>query len=105
MDPSPGAGRACGEGFKLDMRWEGDKTRPARDEPRGMIDGSGVRREPLAQLKCIYSNACSMGSKQEELEAIVQQSNYEVVVITEIWWDHSHNWSAAVDGCEPCEKG
>ena len=26
-----------------------------------------------AQLKCIYTNARSMGNKQEELEAIVQQ--------------------------------
>ena len=54
------------------MRGEGDKTRPARDDPGGAIMGLGVRRE--AQLKCVYTNAHSMGNKQEELEAIVQQA-------------------------------
>ena len=38
-----------------------------------------------------YTNACSMGNKQEELEAIVQQENYDVVAIVEAWWDDSHN--------------
>ncbi|KAK4824521.1 hypothetical protein QYF61_016101 [Mycteria americana] len=51
-----------------------------------------------AQLKCLYTNARSMGNKQEELEAIVHQENYDMVAITETWWDDSHNWSAAMDG-------
>ncbi|PKU49574.1 rna-directed dna polymerase from mobile element jockey-like [Limosa lapponica baueri] len=52
---------------------------------------------PVAQLKCFYTNACSMSNKQE-LEDIVQQKNYDVVTITETWWDDSHDWSAALDG-------
>ena len=32
-----------------------------------------------AQLKCIYTNAHSIGNKQEELEAFVQQNSYD-------WW-------------------
>ncbi|KAK4815431.1 hypothetical protein QYF61_002646 [Mycteria americana] len=51
-----------------------------------------------AQLKCLYTNARSMGNKQEELEAIVHQENYDMVAITETWWGESHNWSAAMDG-------
>ncbi|KAK4815696.1 hypothetical protein QYF61_006679 [Mycteria americana] len=51
-----------------------------------------------AQLKCLYTNAHSMGNKQEELEAIVHQENYDMVAITETWWDDVHNWSAAMDG-------
>ncbi|KAK4810556.1 hypothetical protein QYF61_004519 [Mycteria americana] len=51
-----------------------------------------------AQLKCLYTNARSMGNKQEELEAIVHQENYDMVAITETWWDDSHNCSAAMDG-------
>ncbi|KAK4823010.1 hypothetical protein QYF61_024812 [Mycteria americana] len=51
-----------------------------------------------AQLKCLYTNARSMGTQQEELEAIVHQENYDMVAITETWWDDSHNWSAAMDG-------
>lgn len=43
----------------------------------------GVRS--MAQLKCIYTNAHSMGCKQEELEAIVQQENYDLVATTETW--------------------
>jgi len=35
-----------------------------------------------AQRKYIYTNAHSMGNKQEELEAIVQQDSYELVAIT-----------------------
>ena len=57
--------------------------------------GLGVRRE--AQLKCVYTNAHSMSNKQEELED-VQQASYDLVAITETWWDHSHDWSAAMDG-------
>lgn len=39
----------------------------------------------------------STGNKQEELEAIVQQENYDIVVITESWGDDLHNWSASVN--------
>ena len=35
----------------------------------------------IAQVKCIYSNACSVGNKQEELEAIVQLENDDVTAI------------------------
>lgn len=66
------------------MRGEGHKTRPARDEPGGVIIGLGVRRE--AQLKCVYTNARSMGNKQGELEAIVQQASYDLDAIRETWW-------------------
>ena len=43
MDPCPGAGRTCREVFKLGTKGEGDKTRPNRDEPGGVILGLGVR--------------------------------------------------------------
>ncbi|KAM9591230.1 uncharacterized protein ACIBXB_006103 [Morphnus guianensis] len=54
--------------------------------------------ESIAQLRRIYANARSMVNKQEELEAIVQQDSYDLVAITETWWDDSHDWSAAMDG-------
>jgi len=53
--------------------------------PRRKVAGSA------AQLKCIYTNAHSMGNKQEELEAIVQQESYDIVAIMETWWDDLHN--------------
>ncbi|KAK4828709.1 LOW QUALITY PROTEIN: hypothetical protein QYF61_000547 [Mycteria americana] len=74
-----------------------------RQEKKFVIDCEIERLQNLleqvaAQLKCIYTNARSMGNKQEELEAIVQRENYDIVAITETWWDDSHNWSAAMDG-------
>jgi len=75
-------------------RW--DITRLNRGEHRRGMSVLGVRS--TAQLKCIYINACSMGNKQVELEAIVQQDSYDLVAITEKWWDDSHDWSAVMDG-------
>jgi len=60
------------------------------------MPGSGVRL--TAELKCVYTNAHSMGDKDEQLEAIVQQHGYDMVAITETWWDSSHDWQATVDG-------
>lgn len=47
----------------------------------------------IAWLKCFYSNVHSLGDKQEELEAIAQLENYDLIVITEEWSDNSHDWS------------
>ena len=52
----------------------------------------------IDQLKCIYTNVSSKGNKQQELEAIVQPENYNVVTITETWWDNSHNCKATMNG-------
>ncbi|KAJ7425574.1 hypothetical protein BTVI_02487 [Pitangus sulphuratus] len=81
-----------------------------RDYVRGYIlQGEGVkpgspemtlRVESAAQLKCVYTNARSMGNKQEELEAIMQQESCAVITISETWWDDLHDWSAAMDGCK-----
>ncbi|PKU33632.1 rna-directed dna polymerase from mobile element jockey-like [Limosa lapponica baueri] len=46
-----------------------------------------------------------MGNKQEELEATVHQENYDVVAITERWWDDSHDWSAALAANSSEETG
>jgi len=78
------------------MKGEEDKTRPARDESRGTTVGLEVRQG--AQLKCIYTNAYSMDNKQEELEGIMWQANWDLVAIKETWWDCSHDWSAAIGG-------
>ncbi|RMC06735.1 hypothetical protein DUI87_16181 [Hirundo rustica rustica] len=51
-----------------------------------------------AQLKCMYTNARSVGNKQEELEAMMQQKSCDGVTIKETWWDESHSWSTALDG-------
>jgi len=43
----------------------------------------GLELRQGAHLKCIYTNACSMGNKEEELEAIMWQANYNLGTITE----------------------
>ncbi|TRZ25108.1 hypothetical protein HGM15179_002011 [Zosterops borbonicus] len=48
----------------------------------------------------MYTNARSMGNKQEELEVMVQQQSCDVVTITETWRDDSHSWSTALNGYE-----
>ena len=68
---------------------KGDITQLTRDEPRHGMPVSGVRS--TAQLKCVYTNACNMGNKQEELEATLQHDSYDLVTITEMWWDDSHD--------------
>ena len=50
-----------------------------------------------AQLKCLYTNSDSMGNKQE-IEATMLLESYDLIAITETWWDESHDWNAAIDG-------
>ena len=54
------------------MMEDGDKTGLTRDEPGGTMLELRVRQ--VTEMKCIYTNACRMGNKQEELEAIVRQA-------------------------------
>ncbi|RMC01239.1 hypothetical protein DUI87_22188 [Hirundo rustica rustica] len=49
-------------------------------------------------MKCPYTNARSVGNKQEDLEAMVQQQSCDVVAIRGTWWDESRGWSTARDG-------
>ncbi|KAJ7402312.1 mitochondrial fission process protein 1 [Pitangus sulphuratus] len=52
----------------------------------------------IAYLNYIYTNACSMGNKQEELEAIAQQENHDIDAIMETWWV-THT-TGVLDGCK-----
>ncbi|RMC15026.1 hypothetical protein DUI87_07205 [Hirundo rustica rustica] len=36
---------------------------------------------------------------------MVQQQSYDVVAITETWWDESHSWSATMDGYKLFRRG
>ena len=53
-----------------------------------------------AQLKCLYTSACSMGNKLQELENMVQFENYHLIAITKTWWYCSHNWRTMIEDCE-----
>ncbi|KAK4825509.1 hypothetical protein QYF61_000022 [Mycteria americana] len=49
--------------------------------------------QPTAQMKCLYTNGCNMGNKQEEWQATVLLESYDLIAIAETWWDKSHDWS------------
>ncbi|GAB0179105.1 hypothetical protein GRJ2_000375800 [Grus japonensis] len=50
-----------------------------------------------AKLKCLSANACSMGNKQEELEICAHLLDYDLIGITEAWWDGSYDWSVGME--------
>ncbi|GAB0186659.1 hypothetical protein GRJ2_001131200 [Grus japonensis] len=51
-----------------------------------------------AQLKCLYTNAWSMGKKQEEMETCAHLQGYDLIGIMEMWWDGSYDWSVGMEG-------
>ncbi|XP_009703249.1 PREDICTED: syntaxin-binding protein 6, partial [Cariama cristata] len=56
----------------------------------------GRAEEKTEELKNSAQQFAETAHK-EELEAIMQLENYDIVAITETWWDNSHNWSVAMD--------
>lgn len=55
-------------------------------------------------LKYLYTKTCTITNKQEELEPSVQWQDCSFVEVTEMWWDGSHDWSAALEGHRPWRK-
>jgi len=56
-------------------------------------------QEPqVSHLKCMYTNAHSLGSKEEELALHAQYESYDVMGIIETCWEDSHDWKTTVDG-------
>lgn len=56
---------------------------------------AGTRLHPALLLhtcRHLYTNVHSMGNKKEELEI------FDLIMVTEIWLDESHDWDTAVDG-------
>jgi len=51
-----------------------------------------------AQMKCLYTNPHSMGNKLEELGATMLLESYDLIALTETWWNESHDWRVAIDG-------
>ncbi|CAM4557941.1 unnamed protein product [Lepidochelys kempii] len=64
----------------------------------GLLPHTENEGRSTGYLKCLYTNAQSLGNKQGELEVLVMSRNYDVIGITETWWDNSHDWSTVMDG-------
>ncbi|GAB0210150.1 hypothetical protein GRJ2_003480800 [Grus japonensis] len=113
-------GRGAGEGPRPTAQRSAGcttaRSKPRGDEPgapdatgtNGVTLGRYIKRIPStpanksassgAQLKCLYVNARSMGNKQEELEMCVRLQGYDLIGITETWWDSSCDWSVGMEG-------
>uniref|UniRef100_K7EWV1 Endonuclease/exonuclease/phosphatase domain-containing protein n=1 Tax=Pelodiscus sinensis TaxID=13735 RepID=K7EWV1_PELSI len=50
------------------------------------------------KLRCLYTNARSLGNKMEELELLVQEVKPDIIGITETWWNTRHDWSTGIEG-------
>ena len=75
----------------------GGKGKP-QTHPGGTREGSSEKAmRPVAKLKSLYINACSMGNKQEELETVVQLGKYDLIAIMETGWDESHDWNTLIE--------
>ena len=60
--------------------------------PGGIREGSSEKAmRPVAKLKCLYINACSMGNKQEELETMARVGKYDLIAIMETWWNKTND--------------
>ena len=52
-----------------------------------------------------------MGNKQDELELLIQQNKYDIIGITETWWEETHDWNVVTGGYKlfwrdrPSKKG
>ncbi|GAB0204840.1 hypothetical protein GRJ2_002949600 [Grus japonensis] len=113
-------GRGAGEGPRPTAQRHAGRTtahsKPRGDElgapdatgTNGVTLGRYIKRIPAtpanksassgAQLKCLYVNTRSMGNKQEELEMCVRLQGYDLIGITETWWDSSSDWSVGMEG-------
>lgn len=46
----------------------------------------------------LYINARNIWDKQAELEVLIQDQNYDLIGITESWWDNLHDWNNNMKG-------
>lgn len=94
------------ESFKLDSKGDGVVAGLASVGQHSRVDeGWEASHTPrvrsvcsVQSLKCLYTNVCSMGNKQEELETCVRAGDYDLVAVTETWWDSIHDWNVVMDG-------
>ena len=72
---------------------------PVCDNASGNIyTAPGSMESSEAYLECLYTSTHSMRNKQDELEVLVSYWNYDIIDISEIWWNESHDWSAGIEG-------
>ncbi|KAK4806872.1 hypothetical protein QYF61_012593 [Mycteria americana] len=71
---------------------------PNKSSEECSLNPSKGKNPKSSHLKCMYSDIHSLGNKQEELELCAQPESYDVIGITETWWENSHDWKTTMDG-------
>ena len=57
-----------------------------------------LQKGNTAEAEVPLHQCSSMGNQQEELEVTTLLESYDLVAITETWWDESHDWSVVING-------
>jgi len=47
--------------------------------------GKPASSVPACSLTCLYTSACSLGDKEEELEICVQLQSHDLIAFTKTW--------------------
>ncbi|XP_019375138.1 PREDICTED: otoconin-90 [Gavialis gangeticus] len=53
---------------------------------------------------CLHTNARSLGKKQEELVLLLNKKDYDLIGITETWWDSTYDCAAGAQELEPTPR-
>ena len=71
-----------------------------------MGSDNGIGSEVRGSVE-VHLHQCTQHGQQTRRvgrQQIVRQASYDLVAITETWWDLSHDWSAAMDGYKLLRK-
>lgn len=73
----------------------GSPTRIVRNAPPTISKGKNPKS---SHLKFVYTNVCSLGSKEEKLELCAQSESYDIIENTGTWWENSHDQKTTIEG-------
>ena len=80
------------------MDYGGPCHRAAQEATHCADPSVGKARAPKGTLACLYTNARSLGNKQDELVLLLSAKKYDVIGKTETWWDSTHDWTMGIEG-------
>lgn len=64
---------------------------------KNIYTAPGSKEGSRVYMKCLYTNACSIRNKQDELGVLLTMQNYDIIAISETCWNDSHDWSAGME--------
>lgn len=76
--------------------WEGTQTYQSSEACSPTL--SKGKKTKSSHTEYMYTNAGSLGSKQEELAIHALSESYDATGVTETWWENSHDWKTPMDG-------